>query len=69
VRPVLAWYSPAIGLSPTMAANTRSRSAPASTVAVASNRSVPTSTVTAGWARRFRYQAGWAGAPPAEAMT
>ena len=69
MRPVLASYSAAAGLSATIAANTRSRSGPSSTVAFASKRSVPTSTLTTGWARTLKYQPGWAGAPPAEAMT
>jgi len=41
----------------------------AATLAVAGNVSVPSSTVTSGFATRLWYQSGFVGAPPFEANT
>src|SRR5262249_45879478 len=66
-RPAFTWYSAKCGHLAVCSAQTLSRSSPSSEVAVASNLSDPTSTVTRGRAIRFLNQSGSSSDPPLEA--
>ena len=67
VRAVLAANVARSGNRATSLDQSSTRAGPACSSAVAWNRSVPSSTVIAGWALRLWYQAGCCGDPPFEA--